>query len=116
MVLGGQGAAGDVAGGTEMTVETGVFAYLSASHRDRLTGGMHGHTWKFTAWVNGDPPRDARVLKVRLETVLKAFDHTVLPDDLASAEALCRAIEQLLGDCTEVTAERAEGFLARWRP
>lgn len=99
-----------------MGVETGVSALLSACHRDPLDGALHGHTWKFTIWVFGDPPRDGRVLQAWLVTVLKAWDHTVLPDELASGEALCAAIAALHGDCTEVMVERAEGFLARWRP
>lgn len=100
-----------------MTVETGVSGILCASHRDRLTGTLHGHTWRVTAWVDGAIHRDGQNLQERLKGILRAWDHTVLPDELASGEAIVAAIAHLLGDCSEVLIERPlEGYAARWRP
>lgn len=100
-----------------MSVETGVFALLSAAHRDPDGAPLHGHTWKVTAWVGVQPiVRDGRLLKAELQGILTEWDHTVLPDRLTRAEALCEEIGRRLHGCTEVVIERAEGFLARWRP
>lgn len=98
-------------------VETGVSAILCASHRDRLTGTVHGHTWHVTAWMPGKPSRDGEVLQQRLKTILAHWDHTVLPAELASGEDIAEALAKLMGDCTEIVVARPlEGLFARWRP
>ena len=99
-----------------MAVETGVGWWLAASHRDPTTGQLHGHTWEVTVWWPGKPYRDARVLQEKLRVILGAWDHTVLPDELASGEALAEALGRLIGDCSEVVFARpAERIYARWR-
>ena len=84
-------------------VETGVGVVISASHRDHLTGQMHGHSYEIIAWfATGD--RDARVLQEQLRAVTAAFDHVVLED--AWGEQLADKIRGLLHDCVEVEVRR----------
>ena len=52
------------------------------------------------------PWRDARSLQEALKALLGAWDHTVLPDELASGEALASAIMNLLQSCVGVDIAR----------
>lgn len=100
-----------------MTTETGVGGILSASHLDRLTGKMHGHSWEVIAWHQCANENDAVVLQNHLATLLKAWDHTVLPPELARAEDLAAAIKRLSApSCVEVEIRRPlERLYARAR-
>ncbi len=97
--------------------ETGVGGILSASHVDRLTGKTHGHSWEVVAWHNCENENDAVVLQNHLTTLLKAWDHTVLPPELASAEGLAFAVMRLSPpSCIEVEVRRPlERLYARAR-
>lgn len=97
-------------------LETGAGWYFSAAHHDPIRGQLHGHTWEVVAWWKGEPARDALVLQETLKGVLRGFDHTVLPPELASAEALAKAIGGLITDCIGVDVSRpSERLFARWR-
>lgn len=87
-------------------VFTRVGWFFCAAHRDPLNGQIHGHTWDVTADWAGEPWRDARVLQQTLKTVLAAWDHTELPAELHSGEALSKALLALLTDCVRVDISR----------
>lgn len=86
-------------------VETGVGWWFSASHRDQA-GRLHGHTWEVIVWARGKP--DAVGLQQRLQAVIRAWDHTVLEDDLASGEAIAAEILNLMPDCHRAELNRAQ--------
>jgi len=81
---------------------TGVGAIISAAHRSR-DGVMHGHTWEIIAWF--EEGRCAVELQTELQNYLKMFDHSVLGDEIAWGEALCKAILQGM-DCVDVEVRR----------
>jgi hypothetical protein len=81
---------------------TGVGAIISAAHKSS-DGIVHGHTWEIVAWFDGEP--DAVQKQRELEAYLKIFDHSILRDDVASGEALGRAIIYGLG-CVKVDVNR----------
>ena len=92
---------------------TGVSGVLSAAHTDD-EGKMHGHTWVIKAWWKYNN-QDALQLKSLLKIALENLDHTILPDNLRSGEALAIWLGHRLG-CDEVFVEReAEGIFACWR-
>lgn len=92
---------------------TGVGGVLSASHQSP-EGVLHGHSYEIWAWF---PQQDARALQKRLEEVLRALDHTHLPDELAWGEALAEHIGAQLEGCVEVEVRRPlERIAARWIP
>ena len=91
--------------------------YFSASHRDLIRQELHGHSYEVVAWWPADPPRDAAALQQTLKTVLTAFDHKTLPDELGTMEALAAAIGGLITDCIGVDISRpVERLHMRWRP
>jgi len=91
---------------------TGARAVFCAAHHSR-DGVLHGHTWEVTAWV--DDGRDVVGLKRDLQAILSAYDHSVLPDELAWAESMAGNIAGLIPGCVRVDVERpSEGFFARW--
>lgn len=96
---------------------TGVGWYFSASHHDRLTGKVHGHSWEVTAWHRCEDENDAVILQENLRGICKTFDHTVLPDGLARAEDMAMAILKLSPpSCVEVQISRPlERLYARAR-
>lgn len=95
------------------SVSIGVSGHFSAAHRSR-DGMMHGHTWKVLAWFDAAPGADAIVYKAMLDGLLKHWDHTTLPDELAWGEDIARAVGQLV-NCVEVIVSREpEGIYARW--
>jgi len=85
-----------------MKVLTGVSAILCAAHRSR-DGNMHGHTWEITCWWDDVP--DAVEKQAELNHYLKIFDHTVLADNNAWAEALGKCIILGMG-CVKVEIAR----------
>lgn len=92
---------------------TGVGATFCASHMSP-EGEMHGHSYEVVAWFTFDQRQDARVRKAALERVVSAWDHKVLPADMAWGEDLARAVGTLAG-CVEVEVRRPlERFYARW--
>lgn len=98
-------------------IETGVGAILSASHEDRVTGKLHGHSWEIITWHNCVDENDAVILQTHLATLLKAFDHTILPQSLSRAEDFAAAIMRLSPPtCVEVEVRRPlERIYARVR-
>lgn len=91
---------------------TGVGAVISAAHQDRA-GNIHGHTWEVLAWW--PVGKDALTLQRSLQAVVSRFDHSLLPDELASGEALAAAIGNDLHGCIQVDIARpAERIFARW--
>jgi hypothetical protein len=104
----------DVSGVVKVT--QGVGAILCCSHHDQVRKQLHGHTYEVTAWFSFKESRDALCLQKTLEGALSAWDHTVLPDELASAEGLATAILGLLNGCVEVEVSRPlERLYARAR-
>jgi 6-pyruvoyl-tetrahydropterin synthase len=97
--------------------ETGVGGILSASHMDRLTGVVHGHSWEVIVWHRCVDENDAVMLQMHLHTMLQAWDHSVLPPELARAEDLAAAIMALSPpSCVEVEIRRPlERLYARVR-
>lgn len=101
------------------SVLTGVSGHFSAAHHgpegDPLRqSGIHGHTWVVTAWFRSDRGSDARCFKAALDSLLKLWDHSLMPPELAWGEDIARAVGTL-ANCVEVTVSReAEGFHARW--
>lgn len=94
---------------TRLKVLTGVSATVAAAHRSR-EGLMHGHTWLIKAWWQGTP--DAVERQMTLRNYLSRFDHSVLPDELAWAEAFGEQVLTDLG-CVKVEIERPlEGLFA----
>lgn len=100
-----------------MTAETGVGGHFSASHHDRLTGKVHGHSWEVVAWHRCENDNDAVVLQNHLVNLLKTFDHTILPPELNRAEDMASAILRLSPpSCVEVEVRRPlERLYARSR-
>lgn len=92
-----------------LKVSTGCSAIVSAAHRSR-DGQMHGHAWEVRAWWPEGP--DATEKQAELRSYLSVFDHQVLGDEIAWAEALAKAV--CLGmRCSKVEVSRPlEGLFA----
>ena len=92
-----------------LKVLTGASAIVAAAHHSK-DGRLHGHTWLIKAWWQGAP--DAVERQTMLRNYLLRFDHGVLPDELAWAEALGEKVLTDLG-CVKVKVERPlEGLFA----
>lgn len=104
----------------EIETLTGVRGTLSCAHlpvNPELFGGeTHGHSYEVWAWFdNPGGDKDVRIFKATLDTLLAVWDHKVLPPELATGEALARAICSL-ANCVEVEVRRpVEGFAAKVR-
>jgi 6-pyruvoyl-tetrahydropterin synthase len=98
-------------------IETGVGWHISASHRDRLTGKIHGHSWEVIAWHRCENENDAVILQENLRAICKNFDHTELPSELTQAEGMAATILRLSPpSCVEVEVRRPlERLYARVR-
>lgn len=97
---------------SDFVTKTGVGWHLSAAHRDRLSGQVHGHTWFVIAWHICQDRNDAVILQMHLKTLLASFDHTVLPDELAMAEDFAAMVLKLSQpSCVEVEIRRGEDRL-----
>lgn len=72
---------------------TGVGGFFCASHSPQGVP-VHGHTWEVTAWF---PVGEAEALRETLQSFLKRFDHTHLPDSLAWGEDMAEHICHALG-------------------
>jgi hypothetical protein len=83
---------------------TGVGTVISASHKDRDTGVLHGHSWEVIAWfVSGNAVR----LQEDLKQVCATFDHSVFADELAWAENFGAHILRCMGvSCVEIDVNR----------
>lgn len=92
-----------------MRILTGVTAVISAAHCGR-DGVLHGHTWQITAWWEGGP--DAIEKQHTLRNFLDAYDHSVLPRDVALGEALGRAVLTGVECCKVDVARPLEGIFA----
>lgn len=69
---------------------TGVGGVLSAAHRDKKTGALHGHTWEVTVWVeSGCSALDHQDC---LQRILSKLDHTELPMQLAWGEDIAEFV------------------------
>ena len=99
-----------------MRTLTGVGAYFSAAHRDKLTGDLHGHSYEVIAWHECEHGNDAENLREHLRKLCEGlFDHKELPPELAWGEDIARAILHLsLPSCVAVEVRRPiERFYAR---
>lgn len=95
-------------------VLTGVSGHFSAAHYAPDAAQPHGHTYRVKAWFKTPERADARLYKASLDTLLRHWDHTLLPPELAWAEDIAAAVGKLV-NCVEVVVSReAEGFHARW--
>lgn len=93
---------------------TGVGCFFSATHNAPEGGTPHGHSYEVVAWF--PQGADARDLQVRLLKFVEPLDHSFLPDELASGEALAAHIGRGLEGCVEVEVRRPlERIYARWR-
>ena len=102
-----------------MTTLTGVGAVLSCAHRpinaDVFGGEVHGHSYEIIAWFENDDGSDVRIFQAALNALLKQWDHKMLPDELATGEAIARAVG-CLNKVVEVDVRRPlERLYARWR-
>jgi hypothetical protein len=90
---------------------------ISASHKDRLTGLVHGHTYFVKAWHECPDGNDAVVLQNHLRTMCAAWDHTTLPDELARGEDWAiKILRASPPTCVEVEIMRdGEGLYAKAR-
>lgn len=94
-------------------IRTGVGAVFSAAHHPPEGGALHGHSYEVTAWFEAG--QDARLLQARLADVVAELDHTILPDTLASGEAIAEHVGRRLAGCIEVEISRPlERIHARW--
>lgn len=96
---------------------TGVGAVLSAAHRDRETGTLHGHTWEVTAWVVAG--RSALPHQDLLRIAISKLDHRELPTELAWGEDIAEWIadEMTLAGAAVLMVEvnrPAERIYAKW--
>lgn len=66
--------------------QIGVGFLLCVSHRDKVTGQLHGHTYEAVCWFEGG--HEAEKLRAHCELLCADLDHTVLPPELAWAEDL----------------------------
>lgn len=87
---------------TGLNVLTGAGAILCAAHRDSA-GQVHGHTWEIVAWWTGCP--DALSKQAELVSFLSRFDHSVLPHELRSGEAIAELVLRGL-ECARVDVSR----------
>jgi hypothetical protein len=93
---------------------TGVAGHFSATHKSP-EGQWHGHTWYVKIWFRNKHRSDARVMQASLNTMLKRYDHSELPEHLAWGEDIARELGSL-ANCVEVEVSRpAEGIYARWK-
>ena len=93
---------------------TGVGCVFSAAHHTPEGGQLHGHSYEVVAWFLAG--EDARILQSRLIAAVRPLDHSLLPPELASGEALAEHIGRGLEGCVEVEIRRPlERIYARWR-
>ena len=93
---------------------TGVGCVFSAAHHPPEGGDVHGHSYEVVAWFNAG--EDARTLQAQLAAAVHPLDHTVLPPELASGEAIAEHLGRSLDGCVEVEIRRPlERIYARWR-
>lgn len=100
-------------------VLTGVGGILSCAHEPvspELFGGeLHGHSYEIVAWFdNARGPRDVRILKAALDTLLAQWDHKVLPAELSTGEAIARAVGMLANVVAVDVNRPLERIYARW--
>ena len=94
---------------------SGVSGHFCASHRCPHTGLLHGHTWSVMIKFTYREGFDAAKAKYNLDTYLREWDHSILPQDLASGEQIAQAIGESFDDCLEVQVSRPmEGIYAWW--
>lgn len=72
--------------------QIGVGFLLSSAHADAVTGTVHGHTYEVVAWFAAGP--DAVKLRAGCERLCADLDHTVLPAELAWAEAIAEEVKR----------------------
>ena len=93
---------------------TGVVCVFSAAHHPPEGGAVHGHSYEVVAWFEAG--EDARDLQQALTAAVEKLDHTLLPPELASGEAMAEHIGRSLDGCVEVEVRRPlERIYARWR-
>jgi len=100
-----------------------VKAGFCASHKDAITGNLHGHSWEVYAWFAPKVRRDLRVLQQTLATYVSALDHNILDNvfEGSGVEVCDEGIAAWLGDrlanldCVRVRLWRpVEGIGGEW--
>lgn len=89
-----------------------VSGHFCAAHKD-AAGRIHGHTWRVRAeWTfNG---KCAEALKRDLFLALSELDHSVLPDNLSTSEAISSYLGIALEAVRVDVWREAEGMGAVW--
>lgn len=77
---------------TETKAQIGVGFLLCVSHRDKVTGELHGHTYEAVCWFPGGV--EAEKLRGDCERLCADLDHSILPPELAWAEDLIAEIKR----------------------
>ena len=92
---------------------TTVKHHISAAHRAKGGGPLHGHTWRISVtWVyTGQCAED---LKMGIILACRNLDHNTLPDELARGEDLAQHLGQKLDAHRVEVSREAEGFGAEW--
>lgn len=99
------------------TVLTGARVSLTADHRERGTGRVHGHTWTITAWQTEGG--NALWLQDSLNSWASQYEGGCLPDRIAWGEDMAADVARFLTSefseptRVEVTREK-EGLFAEW--
>ena len=93
---------------------TGVGWHICASHEDRMTKAVHGHTWEVIAWHSCPDHNDAVILQTHLQMVCESFDHKTIPAELARGEDLAAAILRLSPVTCVVKWKSAGRFLSAY--
>lgn len=87
--------------------------FISATHRRKPGGEVHGHTWQIrVTWTYRGQCADA--LRRSLRRALEAFDHKLIPNELARGEDFAEYLGQMM-NADRVDVWRAcEGIGAEW--
>lgn len=92
---------------------TTVKHHISAAHRRKGGGPIHGHTWRLlVSWEYTG--QCAEELKMDIILACRPFDQDTLPDELARGEELAEYLGKKLGAVRVDIWRDAEGFGAVW--
>jgi len=99
---------------------TGVGCVLSVAHRpvnaDIFGGETHGHSYEVTVYFDVPPsgPRDVRALQAAVEQLRQRIDHTTLPPELGTGEALAAYFATLANVVRVEVSRPLERIYAEW--
>lgn len=100
------------------TVLTGAAVTLEASHRGRISGEVHRHCWRITAWVKAGG--DALHLQAEMNKWACQYEGKCLPDRIAWAEDIATDVARYLQGLfwhplRVVVSREKEGLWAEWK-